>query len=334
MLTEDEFKRSFYGFNITDCAVRTRDFFIFSARNEEEYAENDLTSEGNVTKKGCRVYLDEPEGKRIGQVVLKGWDRVYCAASTLPLSEFVCISAEGSVHVSGSGKTRTEKCISDSWVNGGPDWFAVYRAKTLFGYAYACGPRGYVARRVGADQWEYLGHHFPDTKNIHILNNQSFKDIDGFSENDMYAVGGKGKVWHYDGQSWTPVIFPSDMNLYSVCCGGDGEVYICAESGTVFKGRESKWSQIAGGGFIAPFNDMVWFQGQVWATSDSRILTIKDDCIEYPLLPDEVMASSGSMAVGDGVLLVAGDGGAAFHNGTLWQSLFSQYEMTQAVENT
>jgi hypothetical protein len=79
---------------------------------------------------------------------------------------------------------------------------------------------------------------------------------------------------------------------------------------------------------------MVWFQDKVWATSDYGIWTISEDQVEKPLLSSEVIACSGSMTVGDGVLLVAGEGGAAFHNGSLWQRLFLQREMTQAVENS
>ncbi len=333
MLTKDEFKHCFYGNITTDCAVRTKDYFIFSARDEEQSSENDLTSEGDVTKYGCRILLDEPEGKRVGKVTLKGWDRVYCAANTLPLSQFVCVSAEGSVYAVGSGIKGKEKKISDGWINGdGPNRFAVYRAKMLFGYTYVCGPRGGMARRIAPDRWEYLGHTFPDTNDIETLDNQRFLDIDGFSENDMYAVGGKGMVWHYDGKSWTQITFPTNMYLSSVCCGADGEVYIGAQSGSVFKGRNYRWNQIVWGGLATPFKDMVWFQDRIWATSDYGIWTIKGDRIEQPLIPAEVGACSGSMAVGDGVLLVAGEGGAAFHNGTLWQSLFLQYEMTEMVE--
>jgi len=335
MLTTDEFRRCFYGCIITDCAVRTKDYFIFSARNEKESAENDLTSEDDVTKYGCKVFLDEPEGKRVGRVVVSGWGRAYCAANTTPFSQFVCVSAEGFVHAAGSGKTRDEKRISDSWVNGkGPEIFRVFRAKTLFGLTYVCGPRGNAARRIAPDKWEYIGNPFPYSMDVETVSNQRFMDIDAFSEDDMYAVGGEGMVWHYDGKLWRQVAFPTNMFLESVCCGADGEVYIGAQSGTVFKGRGDRWKKISQGGLATPFRDMVWFQDKVWATSDYGIWAISGERVEKPLIPAEVAACSGSMAVGDGVLLVAGEGGAAFHNGTLWQSLFLQYEMTQAVESS
>ncbi|EOX8481115.1 WD40/YVTN/BNR-like repeat-containing protein [Salmonella enterica subsp. indica] len=342
ILLESEFKYGFYGNYITDCAVRNKNTFAFSARNEEEAEENDVTGEWNVTKYACRFYMDKPDGKRVKKGTINGWNRVYCSASIFPSNSFVYIDAEGDIYAILSGGNKREKRISDSFINksevpdyqnNGPGYFGIYRAKMIFGYVWVCGPRGNAARRVGEEQWEYKGHPFPDTQDIDALTNQDFQDIDGFSENDMYAVGGQGMVWHYDGHSWKQIVFPTNMYLYSVCCGEDGEVYIGAQSGAVFKGRGNRWTQIISEGLANPFNDMVWFQDRVWVTSDHGIWTIKDDIIEQPLIPDEVMACAGSMSVGDGVLLVAGEGGAAFHNGVLWQSLFLQYEMTQAVDN-
>ncbi|MCO6515326.1 MAG: hypothetical protein J6586_02190 [Snodgrassella sp.] len=63
-----------------------------------------------------------------------------------------------------------------------------------------------------------------------------FEFIDGFSETEIYAGGGKRDLWQFNGETWRQVFFSSDMPLESVCCGQDGFVYIGAQSGTVFKG--------------------------------------------------------------------------------------------------
>ncbi|NHZ42693.1 hypothetical protein [Massilia aquatica] len=91
--------------------------------------------------------------------------------------------------------------------------------------------------RVGKDVWNY---HLSLPKKTDDLDASGFQDIDGFSPEDIYAVGGKGDVWHVDGQQWTQLPFPSEMNLSSVCCAPDGVVYIGAGSGTVFKGRAAR----------------------------------------------------------------------------------------------
>lgn len=71
-----------------------------------------------------------------------------------------------------------------------------------------------------------------------------FSCVDGFSENDIYAAGGKGDVWNFDGDEWRQIHFPSNMLIESICCGQDGYVYIGAQSGTVFKGRKDQWKMI------------------------------------------------------------------------------------------
>lgn len=74
--------------------------------------------------------------------------------------------------------------------------------------------------------------------------NEGFEDIDGFNINDIYCVGGRGDVWHSDGMKWKQTHFPSNLDLYTVCCAGDGYVYISGYGGTTFKGRGDQWKQI------------------------------------------------------------------------------------------
>lgn len=63
---------------------------------------------------------------------------------------------------------------------------------------------------------------------------EGFEDFDGWSESDTYAVGGYGDVWHFDGKGRRQIPFPTDKPLKSVCCGGDGQVYISGYEGVTF----------------------------------------------------------------------------------------------------
>ena len=72
-----------------------------------------------------------------------------------------------------------------------------------------------------------------------------FNDVDAFSKEDMYAVGGAGDVWHCDGQRWTQLPFPSNELLYTVCCAGDGNVYITGNMGALWVGRKDRWKRLA-----------------------------------------------------------------------------------------
>ena len=107
----------------------------------------------------------------------------------------------------------------------------------------------------------------------------------------------------------------------------DGFVYVGAESGTVFKGRNHEWQLIERGYLTLPFEDMVWFQDRVWCTSDYGLWVIEDDTVEYADVPPEVKVCSRSLSVSDNIMLLAGFGGAAFHDGKAWQVIFNTIEM-------
>ncbi|NHZ40887.1 hypothetical protein [Massilia aquatica] len=66
-----------------------------------------------------------------------------------------------------------------------------------------------------------------------------------FSAADMYAVGSDGDVWHFEGTAWHSCPFPTDASLETVCCAGDGLVYITEINGSVWAGRSDGWTRIA-----------------------------------------------------------------------------------------
>jgi hypothetical protein len=148
-----------------------------------------------------------------------------------------------------------------------------------------------------------------------------FHAIDGFSGNDIYAAGGQGDVWHYDGKAWKQIAFPSNMRIYNVCCGGDGFVYIAGHGGEVFRGRGNTWSKLCDGMAAYWFADMVWYQDKVWATNDYGIWAFNEKGSQKLELPNFARASMGYMAQGDGVLVIAGMYGASMYDGKEWKSL-------------
>ncbi|WP_173391104.1 hypothetical protein [Ralstonia solanacearum] len=184
-------------------------------------------------------------------------------------------------------------------------------------------------KRVDRNQWVEIGPLPPDSNG-----EVGFDDFDAFSETDIYAAGGKGDVWHYDGKAWHRVPFPSNMWIASVCCGQDGHVYIGAQSGSVFQGRGNEWKLIHKGDLSLPFKDMVWFGDRVYATNDYGLWEIKDGSIKPSDAPIEITNCSGNLSVGDGVMLLAGHYGAALHDGTGWTRLFSIAELERQAKQT
>lgn len=236
--------------------------------------------------------------------------------------------------ISGGGKYDTEEIPLH---RDGPRRGAIIRARMILGVAYAVGGTHTVCRRRGANDWESICLNLPvgteaDHKDLKKSGDMTFEDIDGFSHNDLYVVGGRGMVWHSDGNAWRQIPFPSNMFLESVCCAGDGHVYIGAQSGTLFRGRGDKWEMIHRGDMSLPFKDIVWHANRLWCTSDYGLWTVNSGKLE-PVedLPSEIKVCAGNLSAADGVMLMGGVHGAAFHDGQKWQLIFNQYQMEQSL---
>ncbi|WP_239351528.1 hypothetical protein [Snodgrassella communis] len=171
----------------------------------------------------------------------------------------------------------------------------------------------YVAKRGDSNNWQELNNGIKRPNLKEVNSSAGFEFIDGFSETEIYAGGGKGDLWQFNGETWRQVFFPSDMPLESICCGQDGFVYIGAQSGTVFKGRNDEWRMIHRGNLALSFRQMVWYLDRVWATSDYGVWKIVDDEVIRADLPSEVSVCAGYIDCNDKTLVLAGINGAARH---------------------
>jgi hypothetical protein len=316
-IEQEDYEKHFEGFQITDCVVRKKDTFYFALTEMYDTSE-DAPSMYARKKRIVSCFTSKPSDQVWGHLGLKNFDTLFAGLSLYPKEQFVGVDMEGAVYVVGSGEKGIENPIAIA-ADGGPLRGAISKLKTIDGLTYAAGTGRTVLRRDGKNDW----HGF--TKEIPAIegHGQGFFDIDGFNANDIYCVGREGDVWHYDGKEWKQVPFPSNMALWTVCCAGDGFVYIGAQAGCVFKGRGNTWQLIHKDTMTLPFNDMVWHQGKVWCTSDYGLWEIENDKVIKSTAPDEMRACAGHLSVGDGVMLLAGMYGAALHNGKEWQMLIS-----------
>lgn len=303
----------FDGYVVVDCVVRSKEILYFIL---EQLWDEDTDP---LAMLGTRIvgYFNEPPDRGWDVVEMTGIHRMKAGMAYLPKEQFVGVSLNDQVYAWGSGDADFETELSGGRAATGKDIGmrgGISKLRTIGGSLWLAGSGRTVGQRRAANDW--LFHNPIPYKSL--MDHGGFHDIDGFSESDINAVGGHGDVWHFDGSTWKQIPFPSNMTLEAVCCGGDGQVYIGADSGTVFKGRDDQWKMINQGDMTLPFRDMVWYQDQVWCSSDYGIWTIKGDVLSEADVPHGVRVSAGHLSVGDGVLLVAGHFGAALHDGTSW----------------
>ena len=265
----------------------------------------------------------------MGRASVTGFGRTMIECAKRPIREALAITLGGDVFSAAAGNNDVETGMR-AWDDGGPSRGGIHKLRAIDGVVYFCGSNNSVGYRTGQDSWVGHTRAIADIERTDGLYN-AFHDIDGFSEQDIYCVGTDGQVVHYDGMAWTRIAVPTKTELAAICCAGDGQVYINGASGMTYRGRGSKWQCIHEGGNTLPFRDMVWHEGRVWCTNDSGVWFINGDEVERADLPDGIGAYAGNLASSDGVLLLAGYGGAAFHENDRWTKIFSTAEMHRSV---
>ncbi|MDH0868134.1 hypothetical protein [Mitsuaria sp. GD03876] len=335
LMTPEAFKANIDGFNIVDCVVRSREILYLLGREDytswptEKWDPESMPppAEDQIQKRVYPVMLEKPGDKMFSNMKLTGFDLAQIGLSRFPKEQCVVMTLEGEVYAMGSGEAGIEDNLKSWRLEKGPRRGGVHKMRTIDGWLYFCmGNRG-VGKRLGKNDWLHFNDQIPDPPE----ESNSFDDIDGFSESDIYCVGNAGNVWHFDGKAWRQLDFPSNIHLESVVCAGDGQVYISGAQGTIFKGRGQRWQRIHEGSMSLPFKDLVWYEDRVWATSDYGVWQIHNDKLQSAELPDYIGNCAGNLSVGDGVLLLAGYGGAAFLRDGKWTRIFSAGAMQQEL---
>ncbi|MDH0895916.1 MULTISPECIES: hypothetical protein [unclassified Pseudomonas] len=343
LITLDEYKKFLKSTFFRDCSVRDKNIFVFITEpdlTDEQIEEEEANGYDPSLrlKQVATFFKDQAVGTQWGWSPLVGWESTITGAAQKPLNQSingeqfaVFPSMESRVFVTGSGPAYQDKSLTASkgdFLRG-----ALLRLKTINGWLYACGGGRSFAKRLDKGTWQSFSEAIPTLENEGENGIYSgFRDFDGFNEQDIYAAGGNGDVWHFDGNRWTPIAFPTNEPLQSVCCGGDGNVYISGYEGLTFMGRGERWKQIHRGGISLGFRDMVWYEDRVWCTSDYGVWTIHNGRVERAKLPDDIGSCAGHLYTGDGVLLLAGLGGAAFKENGQWHSIVSFPVMERLLE--
>jgi hypothetical protein len=163
-------------------------------------------------------------------------------------------------------------------------------AKVIDGKMYAIDVGRIAYRRDAPDTWTLLNNGLPDFFAEKDGSKLGFLGIDGFSERDIYAAGYNGDVWHWNGQRWKKVPMPTNADIYGVCCGGDGLVYMSTGVETFVVGRKNRWEIIRYGDnedlYDVKFRHMVWFKDRVYMGYGSTLYEIKDGKFKQSRLND------------------------------------------------
>jgi hypothetical protein len=168
------------------------------------------------------------------------------------------------------------------------------------------GGRGYIwgAKSIGNTSCFFVGPHrkvFQRTQrnmtfNLHtaklgtknLIEESGFRDIDGFASNDLYACGGLGDLWRYDGTEWHFIDLTTNIPLQLVSCGSNGKAHILAGGRFLYVGRESEWAEVRFDDFDDLVGDIQWYK-------DRLIIVTETSCyelIDNQAVPSQLIAKS------------------------------------------
>ena len=165
------------------------------------------------------------------------------------------------------------------------DHTRINRAKVIAGKMYTVSGYRDVRRRDDKDHWTILNKGIPKNTFEEKYSEVGFIDIDGFSENDIYAAGNGPDVWNWNGKLWSQIEIPTNAYIKGVCCADDGQVYLSTDMDSFVVGRGDRW-KIIKHDLDVNFRNMVWFKDRVYMAAGSTLYEIKEGKFKESKLND------------------------------------------------
>lgn len=229
------------------------------------------------------------------------WPTVAMAMLDRAKGEAIALGPWGDVLITTGDATRSER-MGDG--PAGPRGRGPLRGLTVVGgTAFATGMSRQVYRRDGDDRWTGIdaGMEPKETETVGL------EAIDGFSPEELYAVGHRGEIWRSSGERWFRVDSPTNIVLTHVLCAPDERVYACGRLGMLLRGRQGNWSVIEHGSTEDDLWRLAWFQGKLYASSFGNVFALEEDklvpvgwgldppstCYHLATSPDELWSIGG-----------------------------------------
>lgn len=325
LISKLDWEKRFKGWIIKDCAIRTKSLISFVLRKDLPDFELNKLFDGEVPTR-CTSF--DTENNLLGSSGFNtGFSFPQVGISRKPITQTImttrwrtgatwAVSSEnkGIEEITPIGNTDPSKGI------------VTLKLKCIDGWAYAVGMFRKIYKRVDIGHWEKVMDGFPQLSPEQIEKGRyGFNDLDGPNDSNMYAVGGHGDVWRYDGTRWHQCDFPSNEQLNTVTVAPTGEVYISGEGGNLWVGEKNSWKKIAKGFSSVLFNDSVWFNNQLWLCSGYQLKVGDGKELKTPQHNSELITYNGHMDAYDGLLVVASNYEVHAFDGNEWKCLVAPY---------
>ncbi len=192
---------------------------------------------------------------------------------------------DGEVYIAGPGGVvatwhgdRLDHEVIDGSDDGPPGHGEIRDLRWVGKALYAAGMNRQVYRRVPGEPWRrHDAACLGDPKELEVF---GFNAIDGVTEDDLYAVGFAGEIWHCRDGKWRAADSPTNVILHRVRAAGPREIYAAGQMGVVLRGHDDVWDFLEHDLTEDDLWGMEWFQGRLYLASKSGLFRVDGDTLE------------------------------------------------------
>jgi len=151
----------------------------------------------------------------------------------------------------------------------------------ISGTVYATGMGRQIYERSEMNNWFHIDKTVlqpPSTKEV-----TGFNSIDGISNENLYAVGMYGEIWHGSPNNWFKSESPTNVILNKVKVIDKKTVFICGQKGTILKGTANNWQVLDQTDLDDELWDMAWFNDELYVSGDESLYKLGKNNILAPI---------------------------------------------------
>ncbi len=179
--------------------------------------------------------------------------------------------------------------------------------RRIAGKLYICGFAGQVYTQNAKGAWVHMDQGLAEPEGK--VDSIDLESIDGTGPNDIYTVGSKGLVYHWNGKRWTKVPVLTNVYLAKVRCFAEHNIVIVGEKGVIIEsdGTGFKESRI-GIAEDASLSDVALYNDKLYVAAGDKLLVKKPngDWSEVRHGLDKEKTQFIRLAVGEGRLWAMG----------------------------
>jgi hypothetical protein len=242
------------------------------------------------------------------------WWLAGVSVSRRPRVQMCAVGTQGGVLLLGSGDRHEEQIAPEGQAprDRGP----LRGVRTIGERVYVVGMNRQAYRRDGDSAWVSIDQGArPQPGSGQVV---GFEAVDGFAEDEIYAVGWEGEIWRYDARIWTAIASPTNVVLTNLCCGGDGMAYASGRNGLLLRGRDNRWEVIEQQNIIDDIWGLAWYGGQLYLATTNALYTLEGDTLNLVDLGDDPPKTCYHLSAADGVLWSIGPKDVMAFDGATW----------------